>query len=86
MLKEIPLLRAPENKRTGMEMSPNVKCPDQTDDAITPSFAYGFLVSADQQKYPCHSDQGGGLAIADPWRMEEPAVSRPGIGIAGIAA
>jgi len=25
MLKEIPLLRAPENRRTGMEMSPKVK-------------------------------------------------------------
>src|ERR1700693_2419306 len=36
MLKEIPLLRAPENKRTGMEIRPKVKCPDQTDDAIVP--------------------------------------------------
>src|SRR5579871_4453224 len=34
MLKEIPLLRAPEKRRTGMEMSPKVKCPDQTDDGI----------------------------------------------------
>jgi len=25
MLKEIPELRAPENRRTGMEMSPKVK-------------------------------------------------------------
>jgi len=25
MLKEMPLLRAPENKRTGMEISPKVK-------------------------------------------------------------
>ena len=37
MLNEIPLLRAPENKRTGIEMSPKVKCPDQTDAAIVPS-------------------------------------------------
>jgi hypothetical protein len=35
-LKEIPLLRAPENKRTGIEIRPKVKCPDQTDDAIVP--------------------------------------------------
>src|ERR1700747_2116536 len=34
MLNEMPLLRAPENKRTGMEMSPKVKWPDQTDDGI----------------------------------------------------
>jgi hypothetical protein len=34
MLKEMPLLRAPENKRTGMEIKPNVKYPDQTDAAI----------------------------------------------------
>src|ERR1700680_2240509 len=36
MLKEMPLLRAPENNRTGMEMRPKVKCPDQTDAAIVP--------------------------------------------------
>src|ERR1039458_607911 len=36
MLKEMPLLRAPENKRTGMEMRPKVKCPDQTEAAIVP--------------------------------------------------
>src|SRR5579864_9450845 len=34
MLNEMPLLRAPEKRRTGMEMSPKVKCPDQTDDGI----------------------------------------------------
>src|ERR1700724_4540640 len=34
MLKEIPLLRAPEKRRTGMEMSPKVKWPDETDDGI----------------------------------------------------
>jgi hypothetical protein len=39
MLKEIPLLRAPENKRTGMEIRPKVKCPDQTEAAIVPSRA-----------------------------------------------
>jgi hypothetical protein len=32
----MPELRAPENKRTGMEMSPKVKCPDQTEDGIVP--------------------------------------------------
>src|SRR5271169_4071115 len=36
MLKEMPLLRAPENKRTGMEIRPKVKCPDQTEAAIIP--------------------------------------------------
>jgi len=36
-LKEIPLLRAPENKRTGIEIRPKVKCPDQTEAAIVPS-------------------------------------------------
>jgi hypothetical protein len=34
MLKEIPELRAPENKRTGIEISPKVKCPDQTEAAM----------------------------------------------------
>src|SRR5216684_9373020 len=43
MLKEMPLLRAPENKRTGMEMSPKVKCPDQTEAAINPSRSTGML-------------------------------------------
>ena len=27
-------LRAPENSRTGMEIKPNVRYPDQTEDAI----------------------------------------------------
>src|SRR5215468_4246307 len=35
MLKEIPLLRAPENKRTGMEINPKVRYPDQTEAAIS---------------------------------------------------
>src|SRR5215475_12535138 len=34
MLKEIPLLRAPEKRRTGIEIKPNVKYPDQTEAAI----------------------------------------------------
>src|SRR5258708_38221152 len=34
MLKEMPELRAPENRRTGMEMSPKVKWPDQVDDGM----------------------------------------------------
>src|SRR5215475_825694 len=34
MLKEMPLLRAPEKSRTGMEIKPNVKYPDQTEAAI----------------------------------------------------
>jgi hypothetical protein len=34
MLKEMPELRAPENSRTGMEIRPKVKWPDQTDDGI----------------------------------------------------
>jgi hypothetical protein len=37
MLKEMPLERAPENKRTGMEIKPKVKCPDQTEAAINSS-------------------------------------------------
>src|SRR5260370_39344116 len=37
MLKEIPELRAPEKRRTGMEMSPKVKWPDQVDDGIVSS-------------------------------------------------
>src|SRR5271168_2862316 len=36
MLKEMPEERAPENKRTGMEIKPKVKCPDQTEAAIVP--------------------------------------------------
>src|SRR5882724_3466860 len=35
MLKEIPLLRAPEKSRTGMEIKPNVKYPDHTEAAIS---------------------------------------------------
>jgi hypothetical protein len=34
MLKEIPELRAPEKRRTGMEINPKVRYPDQTEDAI----------------------------------------------------
>jgi hypothetical protein len=37
MLNEMLELRAPENKRTGMEINPNVKYPDQTEDAIESS-------------------------------------------------
>jgi len=33
MLKEMPLLRAPENRRTGMEINPKVRYPDQTEAA-----------------------------------------------------
>src|ERR1700680_1056528 len=35
MLKEMPLLRAPEKRRTGMEIKPKVRYPDQTEDAIS---------------------------------------------------
>ena len=35
MLKEIPELRAPEKSRTGMEINPNVRYPDQTEAAIS---------------------------------------------------
>ena len=34
MLNEMPLLRAPENRRTGIEIKPKVRYPDQTEDAI----------------------------------------------------
>jgi hypothetical protein len=34
MLKETPVLRAPENSRTGMEIKPKVRYPDQTEAAI----------------------------------------------------
>ena len=34
MLKEMRLLRAPENSRTGMEIRPKVRYPDQTEDAM----------------------------------------------------
>jgi hypothetical protein len=34
MLKEIPLERAPEKRRTGMEMSPKVKWPDQVEEGM----------------------------------------------------
>jgi hypothetical protein len=34
MLKEMPLLRAPEKRRTGMEIKPKVRYPDQTEAAI----------------------------------------------------
>jgi hypothetical protein len=35
MLKEMPELRAPEKRRTGMEIKPKVRYPDQTEDAIS---------------------------------------------------
>src|SRR5215470_16237076 len=35
MLKEMPLLRAPEKSLTGMEIKPNVRYPDQTEAAIS---------------------------------------------------
>jgi hypothetical protein len=34
MWKEMLELRAPEKRRTGMEINPNVKYPDQTEAAI----------------------------------------------------
>src|SRR5579864_1422170 len=34
ILNEMPWLRAPEKRRTGIEMSPKVKWPDQTDDGM----------------------------------------------------
>jgi hypothetical protein len=34
MLKEIPELRAPEKSRTGMEIKPKVRYPDQTEAAM----------------------------------------------------
>lgn len=34
MLNEMPELRAPENSRTGIEIKPNVRYPDQTEAAI----------------------------------------------------
>ena len=37
MLKEMPLLRAPEKRRTGMEIKPKVRYPDQTEAAIVSS-------------------------------------------------
>jgi hypothetical protein len=40
-LNEMPLLRAPENRRTGIEINPNVRYPDQTEAAI------GFTPSGD---------------------------------------
>jgi hypothetical protein len=45
----MPLLRAPENRRTGIEINPNVRYPDQTEAAIvfTPSRDEAGLVSAD---------------------------------------
>jgi hypothetical protein len=37
MLNEIPELRAPEKRRTGMEIKPKVRYPDQTEAAmVTP--------------------------------------------------
>jgi hypothetical protein len=44
-LKEIPELRAPENSRTGIEIKPNVKYPDQTEAAIV-RFLEGSVGSA----------------------------------------
>src|ERR1700733_7306805 len=61
MLNEMPLLRAPENKRTGMEMRPKVKCPDQTEAAIVSSLAHAGLHLRSRF---CRCDQ-----------VEEPAVS-----------
>jgi hypothetical protein len=56
MLNEIPLDRAPENKRTGIEISPKVKCPDQTDDGIVPSLEN--FVSRDRTDIPLPASFG----------------------------
>src|ERR1700677_1135068 len=79
MLKEIPELRAPENNRTGIEISPKVKCPDQTEAAIIPLVRETSTVLVIPTKpmdwrQPIH------------WRVEEPAVSRPEQWRTGIAA
>ena len=50
-MKEIPELRAPEKRRTGIEIRPNVRYPDQTEAAI--SFApecHRFLKYAKRRK------------------------------------
>jgi hypothetical protein len=39
MWNEMWLPRAPENKRTGIEISPNVKYPDHTEEAMFSSFS-----------------------------------------------
>src|SRR5580700_3408188 len=54
MLKEIPLLRAPENNRTGIEIRPKVKCPDQTEAAIVPSRKRSHLAS---KAALCHPEE-----------------------------
>src|SRR5271168_2268120 len=64
MLKEMPLLRAPENKRTGMEIRPKVKCPDQTEAAIIPLPRLVIPTKQMDWRQPIHL------------RVEEPAVSR----------
>jgi hypothetical protein len=72
MLKEIPLLRAPENKRTGIEMRPKVKCPDQTEEAIVSSLAHaGLHISV----AICHSAKPMNWRKPIHRRVEEPAVS-----------
>src|SRR5580693_8951497 len=72
MLKEMPLLRAPENKRTGMEISPKVKCPDQTDAAIIPLVRPVIPTKPMDWRQPIRR------------RVEEPVVSQPGRGCSGI--
>ena len=51
MLKEMPELRAPEKRRTGMEMRPKVKCPDQTDDGIVPSQVFSAISNGYSPKF-----------------------------------
>src|ERR1022692_1295547 len=73
MLKEMPLLRAPENRRTGIEMRPKVKCPDQTDAAIIP------LVHRDATT-PRQSDCKPKLGPLIEGVIPKPGVLQPGEG------
>jgi hypothetical protein len=52
---EMPELRAPENSRTGIEIKPNVRYPDQTEAAIV--FVPSVFADSHQKREPEHPRQ-----------------------------
>src|ERR1043165_5040455 len=58
MWKEMLELRAPEKSLTGIEIRPNVRYPDQTDDAIVPSRIADTAELGQRREFRLHSSLG----------------------------
>src|SRR6516225_1735922 len=77
MLKEMPELRAPENRRTGMEIRPKVRYPDQTEAAIIVRSQVSGRQSCARSMSVTHSTKTGaaGPAPGEPHSQARPSVS-----------